>query len=209
MKNWHHILTFFTIVLMTITSCDGIKQQIEDKAKEIDPKVVEQIHEQVNEAQQVAAQASLRNDIIARARNWEVLKVPYGSFDEDDSNNMYDGYKADCSGFISYTWQLPKPGLGTMQFVRDNYAYEVTIDELQPGDALNNVREEKKGHMVLFVSWFDINHTKFNAYDLNTYPGYVDKKIFTLVKTNQGWTIKELEEFANGPYYAQRLSSLR
>ncbi len=101
-------------------------------------------------------------------------------------------------------WQLPKPGPDTTSF--GSYTTEVSIRELRKGDALNNKRADAAGHMVLFVEWLNTEHTQFKAYDLNTYPGYVSEKTFTLEQKGEDWTIQELESWANGPYYAQRLS---
>lgn len=146
-----------------------------------------------------------RDAIIVRAKSWADEKVPYGSFDDNPDNDYHKGYRADCSGFVSFTWQLPKPGPDTTSF--GSYSTEISIEELQKGDTLNNKRGQKAGHMVLFVEWLNTEHTQFKSYDLNTYPGYVSEQTFTLVQKGDGWTINELEAWASGPYYAQRLSS--
>jgi hypothetical protein len=145
-----------------------------------------------------------RQEIIARAERWAALKVPYGSFDSDPSNDLSEGYRADCSGFISYTWGLPQPGPDTTSLVSGGYAIEIPIDLLQMGDVLNNKRVGSDGHIVLFAEWLNSERTLFRGFDLNTYPGYVSEKTFTLVLYEDGWTIAELDPWADGPYSAMR-----
>lgn len=149
--------------------------------------------------------ADLGQQILTRAERWAALKVPYGSFDADPANDLYEGYRTDCSGFISYVWNLPQPGPDTTSFVSSGYAVDIPIEILAPGDALNNKRAGAAGHVVLFVEWLNSERTIFRAYDLNTNPGFVSEKTFTLVRYEDGWTIQELDLWAEGPYYAMRL----
>jgi hypothetical protein len=68
--------------------------------------------------------------MIARGQNWVDKHVPY-----DAEGKTYEGYRMDCSGFVSMCWELTKPGLstGTIHTVSHN----ITKNDLQPGDALN------------------------------------------------------------------------
>jgi len=145
--------------------------------------------------------------ILIRARIWVKDQVPYGSFGFQNNPPFHDGYKADCSGFVSYAWGLKVPGIGTNQFVSENYATVISISDLQPGDVLNNDRANTAGHMVIFVKWIDRANNKFYSYDLNTDPGYTDDKNYTLVQipNSNDWTISELDPWAQGPYRAERL----
>lgn len=47
-------------------------------------------------------QCESRSSILARGQVWVDKNVPY--------NKTYDGYRSDCSGFVSMCWGLPKPG---------------------------------------------------------------------------------------------------
>jgi hypothetical protein len=133
--------------------------------------------------------------------------VPYGIFDNDPNNDYYEGYRTDCSGFISYAWSLPTPGAMTNELIGKGYAKEISISDLQPGDSLNNEKPLKAGHIVIFVKWIDQSKHTFIAYDENIVPGYASEKQFSLAPTsdNNGWTITELDAYAKGPYKAQRL----
>jgi hypothetical protein len=147
--------------------------------------------------------------ILKRARVWVENKVPYGSFDDIRENDLYNGYRADCSGFVSYAWALNPPGNNTTTLLTSQYARSIDISELSPGDAINNGRGGEDGHVVLFVRWLDEANHKFIAYDQNKHPGFASEKIYTLVPllNSDNWTIKEIDRFAPGPYYAQHLIS--
>ncbi len=147
--------------------------------------------------------------ILIRAQIWVQKKVPYGSFGFHNNPPFHDGYKTDCSGFVSYAWGLKAPGIGTNQFVNENYATVISISDLQPGDVLNNDQADTAGHMVIFVRWLDRTKNIFDAYDLNTDPGYTSEKTYTLVQipNSNDWTISEIDPWAHGPYRAERLNT--
>ncbi|RKE20342.1 peptidoglycan-binding protein [Streptomyces sp. TLI_171] len=105
-----------------------------------------------------AQPATTRAEIMRRAQTWVDRKVPYsmGSY-------WSDGYRQDCSGFVSMAW-----GLGSSQttWTLPNFAERISKDDLQPGDALiyNNPADPEGGsHAVLFGGWVDAAHTKYTA----------------------------------------------
>jgi uncharacterized membrane protein YgcG len=107
------------------------------------------------------------SDVIARAQLWVTAMVPYcqspnGQPDPDTSCSptcerpgepaAWDPYRSDCSGFVSWAWGLPAPGLDTSEFVPgQNSVPTMEIDgtTMQPGDACNIGGD----HIVLFVNW--------------------------------------------------------
>ncbi|GAA5203202.1 peptidoglycan-binding protein [Streptomyces thinghirensis] len=104
--------------------------------------------------------AITRTEIIDRAKTWVTAKVPY-------SMTAYwsDGYRQDCSGYVSMAWKLPTNewtgSLGT-------FADRITKDELQPGDILlfHNAADPQKGsHVVIFGGWTDATRTAYTAYE--------------------------------------------
>jgi hypothetical protein len=146
--------------------------------------------------------AQQRSIILERAQAWADAQVPY------NQQAQRNGYRTDCSGFVSYAWQLTDSP-DTTSFVSKGYAVDIPIEKLQPADALNNKRPGNEGHIVIFVRWLDsVDKTRFEAYDMNTYPGFPSKKTFTSQHGTNGWTIVELEPYAKGPYYAQRRKDL-
>jgi hypothetical protein len=66
-------------------------------------------------------------------------------------NAQWDPYRSDCSGFVSWAWDLPPPGRTTDELAPAVTDITQAIDghALQPGDALNIPGD----HMILFVSW--------------------------------------------------------
>lgn len=106
-----------------------------------------------------------RAQILERAETWVTAKVPYSM-----TALWKDGYRQDCSGFVSMAW-----GLNTNAWTGDlaDYAVRITKAELQPGDILlfDNAADPVKGsHVVLFGGWVDDAHTEYTGYE-QTMPG--------------------------------------
>jgi hypothetical protein len=64
----------------------------------------------------------------------------------------WDKYRSDCSGFVSWSWGLAAPGETTRTLApyETTVSTLITVEELQPGDALNG-----SGHVMLFGGWAD------------------------------------------------------
>ncbi|MFA3872260.1 peptidoglycan-binding protein [Streptomyces sp. MMCC 100] len=101
-----------------------------------------------------------RTEIIDRAKTWVAAKVPYSM-----TAFWSDGYRQDCSGFVSMAWKLPaNEWTGSLGTVADR----ITKEELQPGDILlfHNASDPQKGsHVVIFGGWTDGTHTAYTAYE--------------------------------------------
>ncbi|HVY44495.1 MAG TPA: hypothetical protein VHB21_01400 [Minicystis sp.] len=101
-----------------------------------------------------AATPSSRLAVIDRALAWVAAGVPYSQ------TSYYEGYRQDCSGFVSMAWQLGTSRV-TWQLApfEDDITHEIGWDELQPGDALNrDVADHAEGHVMLFGGWLDPGH---------------------------------------------------
>lgn len=101
-----------------------------------------------------------RATIINRAKLWLDAQVPYSM-----SEYWSDGYRQDCSGYVSMAWNL-----GTNEWTGslDKFATRITKDELLPGDMLlfHNPADPNKGsHVVLFGGWVDETRTHYVAYE--------------------------------------------
>jgi hypothetical protein len=159
-------------------------------------------------------------DVVLRGYKWVKVNVKYGSFDNDPSNDYYSAdyqkysnrpkdtsyYRTDCSGFISYAWNLGTSkdtvGLGT-------YAKDIAYSGLQPGDIINNKQSGVNGHVILFVRWTDKNNNEFWAYEDSYGQGTVLSTIRLVVDNNGNITaLKKLGAsfytYGNGPWFAQR-----
>ncbi|GGW52105.1 peptidoglycan-binding protein [Streptomyces griseoloalbus] len=101
-----------------------------------------------------------RADIIERARSWVTQKVPYGV-----TSYWADGYRQDCSGYVSMAWNLPgNEWTGSL----GKYAERITKEELQPGDMLlfHNASDPQGGsHVVLFGGWTNSARSHYVAYE--------------------------------------------
>jgi hypothetical protein len=106
-----------------------------------------------------------RRQIMARAETWVARRVPYSM-----TSFWKDGYRQDCSGFVSMAW-----GLGTNAWTGDLHDYAVRIRRaaLRPGDVLlfhNTAHPRRGSHVVLFGGWVDAAHTRYTGYE-QTKPG--------------------------------------
>lgn len=91
-----------------------------------------------------------RVDILQRAFHWVDDDVPYSQSDE------YEGYRTDCSGFVSMCWDAGEPGETTASFPDSGKVQMLdSFDDLVPGDAI----DAPGHHVVLFVGWDDPDHT--------------------------------------------------
>ncbi|MER7836849.1 peptidoglycan-binding protein [Streptomyces sp. NPDC096040] len=101
-----------------------------------------------------------RTEIINRAKTWVAAQVPY-------SMSLYwtDGYRQDCSGYVSMAWKLTgNEWTGSL----DQFGTKITKAELQPGDILlfhNPDNPGKSSHVVIFGGWTDYTHTYYTAYE--------------------------------------------
>jgi len=160
-------------------------------------------------------------DSVRRGYEWVKNNVKYGSFDNDPNNDYYSAiyqkysnrpkdstyYRTDCSGFVSYAWNLGKSydTVGLSKFAKS-----IAYSDLQPGDIVNNNQSGIYGHVILFVRWINKNTLEFWAYEesggqgtvLSTMRLVVDKngKIIELQKQYGG----TFSTYGNGPWYAQR-----
>jgi hypothetical protein len=104
------------------------------------------------------AEAVGRGAIIERGLAWVGSGVPY------NRGASFQGYRTDCSGFVSMAWQLgssPSTGHFPPYKNEDHYADLLpTIDDLQPGDALNKTVQDPWGHLVLFAGWATEDHAQ-------------------------------------------------
>ncbi|MEV8069072.1 VCBS repeat-containing protein [Streptomyces sp. NPDC085995] len=93
-----------------------------------------------------------RSEIIERAQYWVDQGVPYSqsAYYRDPQGRTY---RTDCSGMVSMSWHLTT---SATTWTLPDYSTQLgSLDDLQPGDALNNVNT----HVVLFVGWTDSSHS--------------------------------------------------
>ncbi|WP_308030120.1 hypothetical protein [Streptomyces sp. CoH27] len=104
--------------------------------------------------------ATTRTAIIKRAKVWAAAQVPYSM-----SAYWSDGYRQDCSGYVSMAW-----GLGTNEWTGSlgQFGVKITKKELEPGDILlyhNPDDPERGSHVVIFGGWTDYTRTYYTVYE--------------------------------------------
>lgn len=101
-----------------------------------------------------------RAEIINRAKLWVAAQVPYSM-----ERYWSDGYRQDCSGYISMAWNLrSNEWTGSL----DRFADRIDRTDLQPGDILlfHNPADPTRGsHVTIFGGWTDYTHTSYIAYE--------------------------------------------
>jgi cell wall-associated NlpC family hydrolase len=104
-----------------------------------------------------------RAQVLARATLWHphsAQRVPYSQL------TTHDGYRTDCSGYVSMALSLGKPGPITVGLASSSVSTPIAMSQLQPGDLVidasgnNNTR-----HALIFVRWADSRHSAYWEYE--------------------------------------------
>jgi hypothetical protein len=143
----------------------------------------------------VSAGVVAPSSVIQRAKAWVDKGISY------NQTAYYEGYRQDCSGFVSMAWSLPTSAVtGSLP----NYAVTLSgKDNLLPGDAINNRQAGNNGHVVLFVQWIDKGTGKFVAYEENGGRwGKTVRTELTLNWKNGSWDVPDYPGLA--PWYLER-----
>jgi hypothetical protein len=110
------------------------------------------------EARPSVDQPVTRSEILARAKRWVDLGIGY------DNYEYFEGYRQDCSGFVSMAWQLAE---NKTTRSLDSVAHNISKEQLLPGDALLwvNPNPQAFGHVRIFGGWVDAAQTRFWTYE--------------------------------------------
>jgi cell wall-associated NlpC family hydrolase len=104
-----------------------------------------------------------RAQVLARATLWHPhtgQRVPYSQL------TTHDGYRTDCSGYVSMALALGRPGPITVGLASSSVTTPIAMSQLQPGDLVidasgdNNTR-----HALIFVRWADSRHSAYWEYE--------------------------------------------
>lgn len=115
------------------------------------------------------ATATLSPDtMINRARTWLTANnggpVPYSM-----ERNWKDGYRQDCSGFVSMALGLGKPGLNTVGLATTSGVTKRLsgVSQLKKGDLLidYSTSDGDFRHVVIFEKWANTAHSSYWAYE--------------------------------------------
>ncbi|MFI5496593.1 hypothetical protein [Actinoplanes sp. NPDC051859] len=103
--------------------------------------------------------------IFQRAESWLTAwsggPVPYLMSSAPDA--LFQGYRRDCSGYVSMTLGLPGPGMDTGALAA--HSSKISKTELRPGDLMINPAPGGAGHVVLFHKWADTSMSNYYGYE--------------------------------------------
>jgi hypothetical protein len=110
-----------------------------------------------------------RSEAIDRAKTWMTAwnggPVPYSM------TAKYQGWRQDCSGYVSMAWNLPQGsggGPNTVALLNDGWVRPINWDDLMPGDAIGFLGDGSAGaagHVMLFERWDDAQRTTYWVYE--------------------------------------------
>ncbi|MER5476046.1 peptidoglycan-binding protein [Streptomyces sp. NPDC002734] len=121
------------------------------------------------QAEAAGAVATLTPDeMIRRAKTWLTANnggpVPYSM-----ETVWKDGYRQDCSGYVSMTLGLSTPGLNTVGLATTSSVTQrlSSVSQLRMGDLLidYSTTDGDFRHVVIFEKWADSAHTAYWAYE--------------------------------------------
>jgi hypothetical protein len=195
------------LLVLCLSGCAVIQEQVRQFTDNTAPEIMERINQWIEEQGLDLEEAKARAGILVRAEHWILLRVEYGSYDNNGDNNSFEGYRADCSGFVSMAWQLTTPsGAKTSPTTSqlDSYAVDIDYDELLPGDILNDKGMGQGGHVVIFVTWLNQEQTRFLAFEENGSADRAVQTVLNLEELDNGlYTIVEYSYPPPRPFYAQ------
>ncbi|MCC6903051.1 MAG: hypothetical protein IT377_29040 [Polyangiaceae bacterium] len=95
-----------------------------------------------------------RKAAIERGFTWYDAQVPYSQ------SSQHEGYRTDCSGFVSMCWELGT-SYTTADFIADSGSWSSlgSFDDLAPADAMV-YRKNGAGHIMMFLGWNDVGKTE-------------------------------------------------
>lgn len=90
-----------------------------------------------------------RDEVVARSYQWPERSIEYSMIPP-----LYNGYRRDCSGYVSYCLGLPGPGYSTVNL--PDVCTPIASAELRPGDLIGNMGSGTAGaagHVQIFLGW--------------------------------------------------------
>jgi hypothetical protein len=91
------------------------------------------------------ASSITRDQIMSRAQVWVDQKVPYSQ------SQTKDGYRQDCSGYVSYAWASSTSGGGHVTSNMQEICTKISKSDMKKGDAILL----PSTHVILFGGWID------------------------------------------------------
>ena len=103
--------------------------------------------------------------VLTRAATWLTAwggsAVPYLS--SNDPATWFNGYRRDCSGYVSMALGLAGPGLDAAGLAARSSP--TSKADLRAGDLLINPALDNGGHVVIFERWTDATMSSYVGYE--------------------------------------------
>ena len=93
----------------------------------------------------LSASSITRDQIMQRAQVWVDEKIPYSQ------TATTNGYRQDCSGYVSYAWASSTSGGGHWTGNMQEICSKITKTDMKKGDAIL----KPDSHVLLFGGWID------------------------------------------------------
>lgn len=125
-----------------------------------------------------------RKEILERANYWVNKHVPY-SMSKTYPDQQGRKYRTDCSGFVSMALHATSPGYSTVTL--GSIGKAISWSQLKPGDFVGTIGAGTggaAGHVVIFTSWANSGHTKYNTLECRGTYGCVKHARYTSEKIN-------------------------
>ena len=138
----------------------------------------------------LSATSGGRKTAIERGFTWYDAQVPYSQ------SSQHEGYRTDCSGFVSMCWQLGTSHT-TADFIADSGQWSSlgSFDDLAPADAMV-YRKNGAGHIMLFLGWNDDAKTEACVLEQAS------------TADDMQFRARTVDSLVSGGYHAIRASSL-
>lgn len=120
---------------------------------------------------------------ITRSQILHYSSLYMGQISYSQSGLWSDGYRRDCSGYLSRCWQTAKSGSGTwggystVTFVTEGIIVEIPWAELQPGDAIGRCGPGTAGNAGHIMLWLGKEGTRHRVRDHGTGMGPVERLV--------------------------------
>jgi hypothetical protein len=128
------------------------------------------------------AHAITRPEVLKRANHWIKKRVQYSQ------SSYYQGYRRDCSGFVSMAWKL-KTSYTSSDI--GSTAHKISMKSLKPGDAVR-----RPGHVEIFGGWKNQRKRQYWALEESTWGLPALRKV---KKFKSGYTALRLRGIKEAP----------
>nr|WP_240930065.1 peptidoglycan-binding protein [Streptomyces coryli] len=115
-----------------------------------------------------------RDAMLQRAKSWLNRNIRYSQ------SAKHDGYRTDCSGYVSMALDLRANPI-TTDLATATYTHRLgSMNELRPGDlVIDATGSNTTRHVVIFNGWTDTSHTAYQALEMSGSAGTVEAGIRT------------------------------